>query len=184
MRVAQTAIPDVRILHLQPHGDRRGLFVETYDRALFSRHGIAEEFVQDAVSRSGESGVVRGLHFQTPPFAQAKLVRVARGRIFDVVVDLRRGRTTYGRHVALELAADDWRMLYVPAGFAHGFCALSTDVEIAYKLSAPYSPDHARGLLWNDPALDIAWPAGRADAILTERDKTWPTLKGLPAAFD
>lgn len=184
MRVEETALPDVRILHLRPHGDARGLFVETYDRALFARHGIAEEFVQDAVSRSSRPGVVRGLHFQAPPCAQAKLVRATHGRIFDVVVDLRRGRPSFGRHMAIELVADDWRWLYIPAGFAHGFCALSADVEIAYKLSAPYSPDRQRGLLWNDPALGIAWPTGGAEAILTERDKAWPTLKDLPAAFD
>ena len=184
MRVEETAIPDVRILHLQPHGDRRGLFVETYDHGLFTRHGVTDEFVQDATSRSDRRGVVRGLHFQTPPFVQAKLVRVARGRIFDVAVDLRRGRPTYGRHVAVELAADDWRMLYIPGGFAHGFCTLTEDTEIAYKLSAPYSPEHARGVLWNDPDLGVSWPASAAEAVVTERDKTWPTLKTMPPAFD
>ena len=184
MRIEATAIPDVKILHLAAHGDGRGLFVELWDQAGFAALGIRETWVLDGLSRQISRGTVRALHFQTPPFAQAKLVRVARGRALDVAVDIRAGSPTFGRHVALEMAADDWRVLYIPVGFAHGFCALEDGTEMVYKLSARYSPEHnALGLLWNDPDLGIRWPVGPADAILTERDRGFPPLKDLPVIF-
>jgi len=126
---------------------------------------------------------VRGLHFQTGPFAQAKLVSVTRGRILDVVVDLRRSSPAYGRHVPMELSAEAGQQLYVPVGFAHGFCTLEPDTEVMYKVSAPYSPGHDRGLAWDDPALGIAWPVAPERAILSDKDRIHPRLADLPAYF-
>lgn len=184
MRTVETAIPGLRILHLDPHGDARGLFVETYDRASFAAAGIEDTFVQDAVSRSADAGTVRGLHFQAPPFAQAKLVRVLRGRLLDVAVDLRESSPAYGRAVTVELAEDDWTMVYLPAGLAHGFCTLAENTEIAYKLSSAYSPGHAGGVRWNDPALGIEWPVGERNAVLSTRDREWPRLADLATVFE
>lgn len=184
MRVEATVIPDVKLVTLQPHGDARGLFAELWDKAKMEAQGIREAWVLDGLSRQAKAGTVRALHFQTPPNAQAKLVRVARGRALDVAVDLRRGSPSFGRHVAVELSAEGWTMLYIPIGFAHGFCALEDGTELVYKLSAPYSPeDNKLGLLWNDPDLGIAWPVSEADAILAERDRTFPRLKDLPPVF-
>lgn len=184
MQIEKTAIEGIRVLHLAPHGDARGLFAETYNQASFAAAGIGETFVQDAVSRSAGRGTVRGLHFQAPPFVQAKLVRVLRGRILDVALDLRRSSATYGRTVSIALAEDDWKMVYLPGGIAHGFCTLAENTEIAYKLSGPYSADHAGGVAWNDPALGIDWPVGQDDAILSARDREWPQLADLGPVFD
>lgn len=183
MRVEELSIPEVKLVHLDRHPDVRGLFAETYDASAFARLGIDAVFVQDAVSISRAKGTVRGLHFQAPPRAQAKLVRVGRGRIFDVAVDLRRGSPTFGRHVALELAAGDWRQLYIPAGFAHGFCTLADDTEVVYKFGDRYAPECALGILWNDPALGIRWPVAAADAVLSDRDRRNPSFADLPPVF-
>ncbi|MGE5503748.1 MAG: dTDP-4-dehydrorhamnose 3,5-epimerase, partial [Actinomycetota bacterium] len=177
MRAEPTAIPDVKLVTLKPHGDARGLFVELWDQAKMEALGIRETWVLDGLSRQAKAGTIRALHFQTPPNAQAKLVRVARGRALDVAVDLRISSPTFGRHVAVELSAESWTMLYIPVGFAHGFCALEDGTELVYKLSAPYSPEcNTLGLLWNDPDLGIAWPVAEADAILAERDRTFPRI--------
>lgn len=184
MRFEDTCIPDVKIVQLAAHADARGLFVELWDEAKFAALGIAETWVLDGLSRQMKKGTVRALHFQTPPKAQAKLVRVARGRALDVAVDLRRGSPTYGQHAAVELNEADWRILYIPAGFAHGFCALEDGTELVYKLSAPYSPEcNKHGLLWNDPDLGIPWPVAAENAILAERDRSFPRLKDLPPLF-
>ena len=132
----------------------------------------------------GAKGTVRDLHFQTPPFAQTKLVRALRGRILDVVVDLRRSSPSYGKHLAVELDAESGDQLLVPAGFAHGFCSLQPDTEVFYKVDNVYSADHDRGLYWADPALAISWPVAERDAMLSERDRGWPHLRDLPAYFD
>lgn len=184
MRLEPTNIDGVFIVCLQAHSDSRGLFAELWDEAKFAQLGIRENWVLDGLSRQMKKGTVRALHFQTPPKAQAKLVRVARGRALDVAVDLRQGSPTFGRHVALELAEDQWRMLYIPVGFAHGFCALEDGTELVYKLSAPYSPEcNHLGLLWNDPDLGIPWPVTADNAILAERDKDFPRLRDLPPVF-
>jgi len=174
-------LPLSGVLEITPprHGDARGYFSEAYNQAAFAEIGVASTFVQDNQSFSRDRGVVRGLHFQTPPFAQAKLVRVLRGAIYDVAVDLRRASPTYGKSVGIVLSAEKGNQLFVPTGFAHGFCTLEPDTEVFYKVDAPYSRDHERGLLWNDPALGIAWPVGAHDAILIERDRKLPPLNGI-----
>jgi dTDP-4-dehydrorhamnose 3,5-epimerase len=183
MRIENTALPDVKIIHLDLYKDERGTFAETYDQRAFEALGIRTRFVQDSCSHSPAKGTIRGFHFQIPPCAQAKLVRVVRGRVFDVVVDLRRRSSSYGRHVAVVLDARDWRQLLVPAGFAHGFCTLDDDTEIAYKMSEHFSPQHYRGLVWDDPDLGIAWPLGGAHAVVSEKDRGHPRLKDLPDYF-
>lgn len=178
--------PLKEILQLVPArlADERGFFCETYNRERFAEHGITAEFVQDNQSMSARKGTVRGLHFQLPPFAQAKLVRVLRGAVLDVVVDIRRGSPTFGRHATVVLSAALGNEVYVPVGFAHGFCTLEPSTEIAYKVSAPYSREHDRGLLWNDPDLAIDWPVKEGEATLSDKDRTYPGLADLPAAFE
>lgn len=163
--------------------DARGVFVETYSRRDFTALGIAEEFVQDNQSLSTQAGTIRGLHFQVAPAAQAKLVRVLRGRILDVAVDLRSGSATYGRHVSAELSAENGLMLYVPVGFAHGFCTLEPNTEVAYKVTSLYAPDCDRGLAWDDPALGIDWPVARDAAVLSDKDRRHPRLAELGRVF-
>jgi len=177
------AIAGLRVLAPPRYGDDRGFFSETWSRAAFAAAGIDCDFVQDNHSLSRLKGTVRGLHFQTPPFAQAKLVRVVHGAIFDVAVDLRRGSPTFGHHAAVELSADNGHQLFVPVGFAHGFCTLSADAEVLYKVSAPFAPDHDRGLKWNDETLAIAWPVSAAEAILSAKDQTHPRLADLGDIF-
>ena len=181
--VEALAIPDVKIIRPRKHGDARGFFSETYSRKALSATGIDLAFVQDNHAFSAAKGTVRGLHFQTAPFVQDKLVRVTRGAIFDVAVDLRRGSPTYGRHVSAVISVDDWNQILVPAGFAHGLLTLEPDTEVLYKVTNYYSPEHDLGLLWNDPALGIAWPISEADAILSPKDKVQPRLADLPAYF-
>lgn len=164
-------------------GDARGHFSETYSRQDFTALGIAEEMVQDNHSFSAQHGTVRGLHFQLPPRAQAKLVRVLRGRILDVAVDIRLGSPSYGRHVAVELSAENGLMLYVPVGFAHGFATLEPNTEVAYKVSDTYAPDCDRGLAWNDPALGIDWGVAPEAAVLSDKDRRHPSLADLGRMF-
>ena len=183
MKVEPLAIPDVKLVVPQRHGDHRGFFSEVYRQDLLAAAGIAVRFVQDNHSLSAERGTVRGLHFQAPPFAQDKLVRVTRGSAFDVAVDLRRGSPSYGRHVHVVLSQDAWNQLFVPAGFAHGIMTLAPDTEVLYKVSERYAPEHDRGLLWSDPALDIPWPIPAARAILSERDRAHPGLADLVTPF-
>lgn len=183
MHVEDTPLPGVRILFPAQHRDQRGFFSETYARTRYASLGIGEEFVQDNHSLSVERGVVRGLHFQTNPFAQAKLLRVVRGRIFDVVVDIRHGSPQFGHYVATEISAQNWTQIYVPPGCAHGFCTLEADTEVIYKVSRPYAPEHDAGLLWNDPELGIAWPVSPDEAILSPKDARLPRLRDLPCHF-
>ena len=176
-------IPAVKVLKPRKHGDHRGFFSEVYNRRTLAEAGIGIEFVQDNHSLSAEKGTVRGLHFQTPPFAQDKLVRVVRGAVFDVAVDLRRGSPTYGRHVSAVLSAGAWNQMLAPIGFAHGFMTLEPDTEVIYKVSNYYAPDHDRGILWNDPALGIAWPIPEAEAVLSDKDRRQPRLAELVTPF-
>ncbi|MBM6582628.1 dTDP-4-dehydrorhamnose 3,5-epimerase [Microvirga sp. BT689] len=183
VKIEPTALPDVKIVHTSVFADARGYFMETYNKQAFVAAGIEEEFVQDNFSLSVEAGTVRGLHFQIAPFAQAKLIRVGRGRILDVAVDLRRSSPTFGHHVAVELGAESGSQLLIPVGFAHGFCTLEPNTEVSYKVTANYSAPHDRGLAWNDPALEIDWPVEATRAILSEKDTKHPRLADLPAFF-
>lgn len=183
MDIQATSIPEVKIIAPKKFGDARGFFSETYNQRAFHAAGITDVWIQDNHSLSGPKCTVRGLHFQTAPFAQAKLVRVTRGAILDVAVDIRRGSPTYGKHVAAEISAEAWNQIYVPAGFAHGFCTLTPDAEVLYKVTALYSRENDFGLLWNDPALGIDWPVSAETALLSDKDKVQPTLADLPAHF-
>lgn len=183
MEIIPLEIPDVRLVRPKRFADARGFFSEVYNGPAFAARGIQITFVQDNHSLSAAVGTVRGLHFQTPPFAQDKLVRVTRGRILDVAVDIRTRSSTFGRHVAVELSAENWLQLLVPIGFAHGFCTLEPDTEVIYKVSAPYAPAHDAGCLWNDPDLAIDWPVRSADAVLSERDARLPRLRDMTSPF-
>lgn len=164
--------------------DLRGFFSETFNAAELAKHGVDCCFTQDNVSLSTASGTVRGLHFQRPPYAQAKLIRVIRGAIFVVAVDVRVGSPTYGKHVGIELTAENGLQLYVPSGFAHGSATLRPLTEISYKVSAPYAPDHELGIFWDDPALRIRWPVSPEDAVLSPKDRSLPVLKEIESPFD
>ncbi|UOK71610.1 dTDP-4-dehydrorhamnose 3,5-epimerase [Ancylobacter polymorphus] len=177
------AIADVVLVQPVRHGDARGYFCETYKKPQFDAFGLDITFVQDNESLSREVGVVRGLHFQTPPMVQAKLVRAVRGAIFDVAVDIRKGSPSYGRWVAATLTAEKGEQLLVPHGFAHGFCTLEPDTIVAYKVDAPYSPPHDAGIRWDDPDLAIDWPLAAGAAILSSKDRAAPLLRDYASPF-
>jgi dTDP-4-dehydrorhamnose 3,5-epimerase len=183
MQVENTAIDAVKIITPKKFGDHRGFFSEVYSRKAWAEAGLDYEFVQDNHSFSVEVGVIRGLHFQTAPFGQDKLVRVAKGRVLDVAVDLRRSSPTFGKHVAVELSADNWRQLLVPIGFAHGFCTLEPDSEVLYKVTNIYSPAHDKGLAFDDPGLGIDWRIDPTKAVLSDKDRKHPRLAELGAMF-
>lgn len=183
MDVVATNIPDVKILTPRKFGDARGFFSETYNRQTLAAAGLHLDFVQDNMAYSRDRGVVRGLHFQVPPFAQDKLVRVARGAILDVAVDIRKGSPTFGRHVSVVISAEKWNQILVPIGFAHGYCTLEPDTEVQYKVTNFYSPAHERGVLWNDPALRIEWPVAPGEALLSDKDVRNPCLSALSDFF-
>jgi dTDP-4-dehydrorhamnose 3,5-epimerase len=183
MQVLETGIADIKLLKPVRHVDSRGFFSEIFKESELRKHGIDIHFVQDNHSLSASKGVVRGLHFQIAPFAQAKLLRVTAGSMFDVAVDIRRGSPSFGRHIAVVLSATEWNQIFIPEGFAHGYCTLEPNTEVIYKVSAYYSPAHDRGLLWNDPALDIAWPVSANDAIVSDKDRIHPVLSRLPRYF-
>ncbi|MEM9684562.1 MAG: dTDP-4-dehydrorhamnose 3,5-epimerase, partial [Pseudomonadota bacterium] len=164
--------------------DARGYLSVTFDKSALMASGIDADFVQDNQSLSRTAGTVRGLHFQTPPAAQPKLLRVLQGSVFDVAVDIRRGSATYGHHVAAELSAENGRQIWIPAGFAHGFMTLEQDTIVHYKMGAPYSPEHEAGLLWNDPGLGIDWPLPIEQAVTSDRDREWPTFSDYDSPFD
>jgi len=165
-------------------GDERGFFSETYNKAELEKNDINLNFVQDNHSLSAKTGTIRGLHFQTPPFAQTKLVRVISGAILDVAVDIREGSPTFGKHVSLIVSAKAWNQILVPEGFAHGFCTLEPDTEVIYKVNAPYSKEHDKGILWSDPDLEIAWPKVSGDFIISDKDKVHPRLCDLASYFE
>ena len=183
MQIEPTAIPDIKILTPKKHGDARGFFSETYKRRALAELGIDVEFVQDNHSLSAEQHVLRGLHFQLPPHAQAKLVRVVRGSILDVAVDIRSSSPTYGKHIAVVLSAENWKQIYVPAGFAHGFATLEPNTEVVYKVTDYYAPECDRGILWNDPALGIDWGVAAKNPMLSDKDKKHPKLADAGVLF-
>lgn len=168
-----TQLPGVLVFTPRVFSDARGFFIESYNARLWAEQGVDTVFVQDNHSKSVR-GTLRGLHYQAPPAAQVKLVRVARGAVWDVAVDIRVGSPTFGQYAGVELTADNFRQLYIPAGFAHGFCVLSEVAELLYKTSHVYSPAHDRALRWDDPELAIPWPV--SEPVLSERDRRAPSL--------
>ena len=176
MQVIPTEIPDVKVLVPRQFKDHRGFLSEVYSTKLLADAGIRTQFVQDNHSMSVEKGVLRGLHYQVAPMAQDKLIRVVHGSILDIAVDVRRGSPTFGRHVTAVISAENWRQVFVPVGFAHGFVTLEPNTEVLYKVSAFYSPQHERGVRWNDPALGIDWGVGEGQAVLSARDLQHPLL--------
>ncbi|MDO8380112.1 dTDP-4-dehydrorhamnose 3,5-epimerase [Phenylobacterium sp.] len=181
--ITPLALPEVLLITPRRHGDARGWFVETWSRRAFADAGLDVDFVQDNHAFSAQAGTVRGLHFQTAPHPQAKLLRALRGAILDVAVDIRAGSPTYGRWVSATLTAERGEQLFVPRGFAHGYCTLTPDTEIAYKVDGLYAPQTEGSVLWNDPDIGIDWP-DFAGASLSEKDKVAPRLKDLaPVSF-
>lgn len=185
MDIERTDIDGVVILTPRRFGDDRGFFSETFSDAAFRGRISDVTFVQDNHSRSAAVGTIRGLHFQAPPRAQGKLVRVTRGAVVDVAVDIRRGSPTYGRHVRVELSEENWRQLWVPPGFAHGFCTLRPGTEVQYKVTDLYAPETEGGLAWDDPGLRIDWgiDTDAVEPTLSDRDRRWPGLADLDSPF-
>lgn len=183
MKVTHTAIPGVVILEPQVFADSRGYFFESFRQDEFEREVCGTAFIQDNESRSVK-GVVRGLHYQLPPSAQSKLVRVTWGKIFDVAVDIRRGSPTFGRYVAVELSDENRRQLFVPRGFAHGFMALSETAVVQYKCDNYYDPQREGGIAWNDPQIGILWPLPVPETVVSEKDARCPLLSEAAELFN
>jgi dTDP-4-dehydrorhamnose 3,5-epimerase len=173
-------IPEIILIEAKSYSDGRGFFLESFKESVFSENGIKTKFVQDNFSHSIK-GILRGLHYQKNPMAQAKLVIVLRGEIFDVAVDIRKGSPTYGKWIGEILSGENHKLLYIPEGFAHGFCVLSSEADVLYKVNREYSPDHENGILWNDPALNIKWPIDKP--VLLAKDLCLPTLKNIDNNF-
>lgn len=183
MRFDHLRIPGIVLIQPRRHGDARGYFAETYRTDLFAQAIGDSAFVQDNESLSARPGTVRGLHFQTDPFAQGKLVRCVQGALLDVAVDIRVGSPTYGEWIAVELSAANGQQLWIPPGFAHGFCTLVPDTMLTYKVTAHYSAEHDKGLAWDDPAIGVQWPACADPETLSGKDRIQPKLADLPAYF-
>jgi dTDP-4-dehydrorhamnose 3,5-epimerase len=181
--VHQFDIPGLLLIVPKRFSDARGYFSETWSDRLFRERIEDVFFVQDNQSMSAKKATVRGLHFQKPPYAQGKLVRVVRGSIFDVAVDIRRGSPTYGRHVATRIDAAEGAQLWVPPGFLHGFCTLEDETEVFYKVTTYYSASHDAGVLWSDPDLGIDWPVEPESVVLSDKDRQLPRLRDLPDYF-
>jgi dTDP-4-dehydrorhamnose 3,5-epimerase len=182
LTVEDTRLEGVKILTPRRFGDARGFFSESWNKGRMAEAGLHYDFVQDNHSLSDEVGTVRGLHFQAPPVAQAKLVRCGRGRLFDVAVDIRAGSPTYGQWVGLELSAENGKQLLIPEGFAHGFMTLEPGTEICYKCNAGYAPETEGALIWNDPDLAIDWPLD-VTPVLSEKDAQAPGFAGFQTPF-
>jgi dTDP-4-dehydrorhamnose 3,5-epimerase len=183
MDVKATDIPGVLLLKPRFFHDARGFFVETYNMRAAREAGLQAEFVKDNQALSLKRGTVRALHFQVPPRVQGKLVRVLRGSVYDVAVDLRVGSPTYGRWIAATLTAQGGEQLFVPRGFAHGYCTLEPDTEVAYNVDDYYAPDCEKGVIWNDPTLAVGWPVSPADAVLSDKDHKLPRLADFASPF-
>ncbi|TDB55448.1 dTDP-4-dehydrorhamnose 3,5-epimerase [Bacillus sp. CBEL-1] len=182
MKIIKTKFDDAVVIEPKVFGDHRGFFTESYNKTLFVQHGIDMDFIQDNHSLSQQSGTLRGMHYQLAPKAQTKLVRVTRGAIYDVIIDIRKGSPTYGQWQGFILSADNKRQLLVPKGFAHGFCTLVENTEVQYKVDELYSPEHDRGIAWNDPVLKIDWPVN--EPVLSEKDTKHPTLAEADNNFE
>lgn len=176
-------LPEIKLVTCRRHTDPRGYLVELFKRADLAVLGVDLEVRQENRSLSAERHTIRGLHFQAPPWAQAKLVRVERGAIYDVAVDVRAGSATFGRWVATELSEDAPTQLFVPRGFAHGFCTLAPDTVVVYAMDNVYDPDHEHGVAWNDPDIAIDWPLDGATPALSQKDRALPRLAALPPFF-
>ncbi len=183
MKVERLAIPEVILLTPPKFGDNRGFFSETFKLREFAAAGVDQPFVQDNQSLSATPGTLRGLHCQVAPHIQGKLVRVLRGAIWDVAVDIRQGSPTYGRHVGATLSVENWSQLWVPGGFLHGFVTLEPDTEVLYKVTGAYDRPSERGVIWNDPALGIEWPVPPTGVVLSDKDKVLPALAECEAWF-
>ncbi len=183
MQVIETRLPGVKVVVPARIGDARGFFSEVWNARDFGAAGIAASFVQDNHVRSPRQGTLRGLHYQVEPSAQGKLVRVSRGAIFDVAVDVRRGSPSFGRHADAVLTTENWHQLWIPPGFAHGYCTLEDDTEVQYKVTGFYDPACDRGIAWDDPDLMIPWPVTAASALVSERDRKLPRLAQQPDLF-
>ncbi len=183
MQVESLGIPEVKLITPKKLGDNRGFFSEVYNKTAFAEAGITIDFVQENHSFSAQVGTVRGIHFQTPPAAQDKLVRVPRGRILDVVVDLRRASPTYGQWVSAEISADNWRWILAPIGFGHAFCTLEPDTEVIYMVSAHYSKANDAAIRWDDPDLAIDWPIRPDQAVLSDKDREAQPFAGFESPF-
>lgn len=184
MQVNPLDIPDVKLITPRRFGDDRGFFEETYNRRRYEEAGVPADFVQDNHSASAKPGTVRGLHYQAPPFAQAKLVRVLRGSILDVAVDARRGSTTFGRHVKAVLSAQNAMQIFVPPGFLHGFITLEPDTQVAYKVDAYYSGEADGSIRFDDADLAIDWGEHAANAVLSDKDAAAPSWASFDTPFD
>lgn len=183
MQIELFAIDGIFAIVPTKRADHRGFFSETYRAEALRAHGVASEFVQENHVYSAERGVLRGLHFQVPPHAQGKLVRCIRGAILDVGVDIRKRSPTFGRHVALELSAANWKQLWVPPGFAHGYITLEPDCEVIYKVTDYWAPESERGIAWNDPDLGIDWRYSASDIIMADKDRSNPRLADIDSEF-
>jgi dTDP-4-dehydrorhamnose 3,5-epimerase len=183
MKVEPLSLADVKLLVPRRHADARGYFVEIYNRRAFARAGIANAFIQDNESCSKRKGTVRGLHYQAPPKAQAKLVRVVKGAVFDVVVDARKDSPTFGKWAGVELAEGDGRLLFIPAGFLHGLATLKDDTIVAYKVDALYDASLDGAVRWNDPDLGIDWRVDPGAAVVSEKDAAAPAWRDFKSPF-
>jgi dTDP-4-dehydrorhamnose 3,5-epimerase len=184
MEVTALELPGAYLLKPKRYPDMRGFFVEPYNKKALAAHGLTFDFVQDNLSMSERTGTIRGLHYQAPPSAQTKLIWVSRGALLDVLVDIRHGSPTYGRHVAIDLSAENGAQGLVPRGVAHGFCTLADHTMAHYKVDAYYDQPSENGLLWNDPALGIRWPVDDNSAVIIDKDKKFPLLRDLPRHFE
>ncbi|TNE53540.1 MAG: dTDP-4-dehydrorhamnose 3,5-epimerase [Bacteroidetes bacterium] len=182
MQFIKTPIQDLVIIEPRVFGDRRGYFMESFKKDEFEKHVTAVEFVQDNESLSSR-GVLRGLHFQVPPYTQSKLVRVIEGEVLDVAVDLRKNSKTYGQYYSILLSGENKRQLFVPQGFAHGFVVLSEQAIFSYKVDAPYAPEHESGIRWDDPELNIDWKLEASEVLLSEKDQELPGIKNFQSPF-
>lgn len=183
MQNRRLQLDGVQIVRPERHEDERGFLSEVFNRRRLAEVEIRDDFVQENHILSRTPGTIRGLHFQIDPSPAAKLLRVVRGAIFDVVVDLRSGSASYGEHLAVELSASSWEQIYVPVGFAHGFCSLEPNTEVTYRVSDYWSPEVDKGLLWNDPDLGIQWPINDNEAVVSDKDRGQPRLAELPGYF-
>ncbi|MFL0572779.1 dTDP-4-dehydrorhamnose 3,5-epimerase [Priestia megaterium] len=174
MNIIKTKFEDAILIEPKVFGDHRGFFTESYNKEMFQQNGIDMDFIQDNHSLSQQPGTLRGMHYQLNDKAQTKLVRVTRGAIYDVILDIRKGSPTYGEWQGFIISADNKRQLLVPKGFAHGFCTIVENTEVQYKVDELYSPEHDRGIAWNDPALNIDWPFN--NPVLSDKDTKHPTL--------